>query len=229
MEDFFKGLLWLHIAAGFTGFFVAPAAMIAKKGGDWHRKWGKIYLWAMVVATGSALILAPHIHSIFLVVIAVFSFYLTFSGYRVLRRKRPDKGQIPAALDWIILLFTLAASIALLILGLLGSGALALIFGIIGILSTAPEVKKYLNPKQDKTNWFTAHMTAMIGSYIAATTAFSVTNLSFLPWYVAWLWPTVIGTVVISFWVRSYAIKFAKGKRPEELADVRIALLPDAK
>lgn len=40
METFFALNRYLHIAAGFTGFFVAPAALAVRKGGVAHRRWG---------------------------------------------------------------------------------------------------------------------------------------------------------------------------------------------
>lgn len=43
METFFKINLAIHIAAGFTGFFMAPVAMIAKKGDKAHLQWGLGY------------------------------------------------------------------------------------------------------------------------------------------------------------------------------------------
>ena len=46
------GLIF-HVTAGVIGFFVAPAAMITIKGGLWHRRWGKVYFWAMTAATVS--------------------------------------------------------------------------------------------------------------------------------------------------------------------------------
>ena len=47
METFFAINRWIHIAAGFTGFFVAPVALAVRKGGVAHRGWGRVFFWAM--------------------------------------------------------------------------------------------------------------------------------------------------------------------------------------
>ena len=44
-------------------------------------------------------------------------------------------------------------------------------------------------------------MANMIGSYIAAVTAFSVVNFHALPTTIRWLWPTIIGTPLIAIWI----------------------------
>src|SRR4051812_11342254 len=90
-----------HVLFGFIAFFVAPAAMMTKKGGLAHRRWGKIYFWSMVVVAVTALIAALVQHNYFLAFVSVFSFYLAFGGYRVLFRKSALRGELPKALDWI--------------------------------------------------------------------------------------------------------------------------------
>ena len=91
--------LWIHVAAGMTALFVAPGAMIAKKGKMWHRRWGKIYFWCMFIVVVSAVVVASVKPNLFLLLLAVFSFYLSFSGYRVLYRKKP--GTAVPLLDWV--------------------------------------------------------------------------------------------------------------------------------
>ncbi len=102
MKTLVEILRWIHIAAGFTAFFVAPVAMVVRKGGPTHRSWGKLYFWAMTVATITALVVAAYRPNIFFLLIAIFSFYLSFTGYRILYRKRPDKGQRAEVLDWAV-------------------------------------------------------------------------------------------------------------------------------
>jgi hypothetical protein len=60
--------------------------------------------------------------------------------------------------------------------------------------------------------WWYKHMANMIGSYIAAVTAFSVVNFSFLPITVRWLWPTIIGTPLIALWITYYKLRFNRPK-----------------
>lgn len=87
--------LGLHVAVGFVALFVAPGAMLARKGSRWHRRWGKVFVGAMSVVAASALFLAVMGGDTFLSLVAIFSFYLAFSGWRVLRRKRLADGDRP--------------------------------------------------------------------------------------------------------------------------------------
>ena len=80
-ETMIQSLRWTHILAGFIAFFVAPVALITQKGGPAHRRWGKVYFWAMTVGTITALIVAAYRPNIFLLLIAVFSLFLFFTVF----------------------------------------------------------------------------------------------------------------------------------------------------
>lgn len=84
MENFFLVNRWVHITAGFVGFFVAPVALAVRKGGAAHRPWGKVFFGAMVVAGTTALAGAQHLHSLLLLLTAIFSLYTAAFGYRSL-------------------------------------------------------------------------------------------------------------------------------------------------
>src|SRR5207245_5580140 len=100
MDSLVTTLRWIHISAGMIALGLAPIAMLTVKGGRAHRRWGKTYFWAMAVVASTAVILALWRPQIFLALLAVFSFYLAFTGYRVLWRKRPGRWQGPVAVDW---------------------------------------------------------------------------------------------------------------------------------
>ena len=224
--------LWLHIGAGFTAFFVAPVTLITRKGGGTHRRWGKVYFWAMAVATLSSLVVAAYRPNLFLFLIGIFSFYLAFTGYRVLARKRPEQGQKATALDWSVTTITLLSSLAMIVWGAthLLNGPMSLnpvlfVFGILGAFSAGSDMKAYLWPSPDKNAWYFNHMAGMVASYIAAVSAFAVVNLIFLPPLVRWLGPTAIGVPLLSLWIRSYRNKFNQGVKPMEVAIVRDKVL----
>ena len=96
MEPLIATLRWIHIAAGMLALGLAPAAMLTVKGGRAHRRWGKTYFWAIAVVASTAVVLGLFRPQIFLVLLAVFSFYQAFSGYRALSRKRPLRVKGPA-------------------------------------------------------------------------------------------------------------------------------------
>jgi len=230
METAIMFLRWLHIAAGFTAFVVAPCAMISRKGGEAHRRWGKIFFWSMATVALTAIIIAAYRPIIFLLLVAVFSFYSAFTGYRVLYRKRPDKGQRATSLDWSAALMTVAGSATLIVLGLFAPSVLrispiiALVFGILGIILAGRDLKKFIRPPAQKSQWFIDHLGGMLGAYLAAVSAFSVVNFDFLPTVVRWLWPTAIGTPGIFIWINYYQKKFRKGAEASQVATVRIGM-----
>ncbi|GAB5521299.1 MAG: hypothetical protein RhofKO_35500 [Rhodothermales bacterium] len=212
MEMLHTVSLWIHVAAGMTALFVAPGAMIARKGKTWHRRWGKIYFWCMFVVAVSAVVMASVKPNLFLLLLAVFSFYLSFSGYRVLYRKKP--GATVPMLDWIVTGGTVIASMGMGIYGatvLMGGesfGAVMMVFGILGTWGAGQDLYQFVRPPKSKQAWFFKHMNGFLASYIATVSAFSAVNFFFLPPVVRWLWPTVLGTIGIAVWARHYRKTF---------------------
>src|SRR5881398_1763052 len=172
----------------------------------------------MAVVASTAVILALWRPQIFLALLAVFSFYMAFTGYRALSRKRPNQGQGPAAIDWAAALVTFAVSAALVVLGLIRPGAswqrlgvVPVVFGVLGMILAGLDIGKFVRPPADRNAWWFAHMRGMLGSYIATVTAFSVVNFTFLPTAVRWLWPIVVGTPLIAAWITYYRLRFRRG------------------
>ena len=65
--------------------------------------------------------------------------------------------------------------------------------------------------------WWYTHLGNMIGSYIAAWTAFSVVTLPvILPHagFFLWLWPTAVGVPAIVIMIGYYKRKFAPRTKP---------------
>jgi hypothetical protein len=196
---------------------LAPLAMLTVKGGRAHRLCGKVYFWAMAVVAVTAVVLALWRPQIFLALLAVFSFYMAFSGYRALSRKRPAEGQGAGALDWTAALVTLVVSAALVVLGLVRPGSswqrlgiVPVVFGALGMILAGLDIAKFVRPPADRNAWWFAHMGGMLGSYIATVSAFSVVNFAFLPIAARWLWPTVVGTPLIAVWIAYYRIRFRR-------------------
>lgn len=219
LDDIIQIVLWLHIAAGFTAFFVAPVALVTRKGGSTHRTWGKVYFGAMTFSVLSSLIVAAYRPNIFLFLVGIFSFYLAFTGYRVLRRKRPEQGDTATTWDWAIAGFTLAVSMFMIARGSIDLHTFALqvnpvliLFGTLGMIASGNDLYKFVRPSRDKNAWYFDHMAGMTASYLAAVSAFSVVNFTFLPLLVRWLWPTVIGAPLLALWIARYKIKFHRAK-----------------
>lgn len=203
METFFQFNRYLHIAAGFTGFFVAPVALAVRKGGPAHRRWGRAFFWAMAVAGTTALVGAQHIHSLFLLLTAVFSLYMAGFGYRSLFLKRLAWDARVAAFDWVV-----AGAGLLVFLGTVayafGTGNVPVgVFGSIGAVTAGRQLRGYARAGHwTKTQWLLNHISGFVASYIAAVSAFSVTSLHFIPFPYNFLWPTALGVPVIAWWHR---------------------------
>jgi hypothetical protein len=218
-----SALLLVHILAGVTALAVAPIAMVTAKGGPTHRRWGKVYFWMMAVVAVTAVPLGLWRPNYFLILVAVFSFYFAFRGYRILLRKNPERGDGARAVDWGAAVATFLASAALVVLGISQPSPLwvrlapvAIVFGIGGGVTTGFDMVRFVRPPTERMAWWYGHMGGMLGSYIATVTAFSVVNFDFLPTVARWLWPSVVGTPLIVLWIAYYKRKFAR--RPKAAA-----------
>lgn len=224
MQDpvWFRTLLTLHIAAGFASFLIAPVALFTAKGGKAHRLWGKFYFWAMSVVAGSALILALFRPVLFLALVAVFSFYNSFAGYRVLKMKKlASQPQQVLRIDWAVGGTTFLASLALAVFAICRPAWVqnmtipGVIFGFLGMGISGQTLSGFVNPARDKMFWWYGHVRGMIGSYIAAWTAFCVVTLGPLvpnSW-VVWVLPTAIGVPAIALTIAHYQRKFNANRR----------------
>jgi len=212
-----KGLLGVHVLAGATAFLMAPVALVTAKGGKAHRRWGKVYLWAMGIVAATALPMALYRPVLFLALVAVFSFYACFSAWRVLALKDLSRGGNAKPIDWFAAVVTFAASACLAGFAVFKPalvqhmGIVAIVFGIIGMSLAFGQMRSFLWKPTEKMFWWYTHLGNMIASYIAAWSAFSVTTLSLLlghGWYV-WLWPTMVGVPAIALTTAYYKRKFA--------------------
>jgi hypothetical protein len=212
-----KMFLTIHIAAGASSFLFAPLALATAKGGKQHKRWGMVYLWSMGVVAATALPLAFFFPVRFLALVAVFSFYYAFSGYRVLRLKELARGGSAELIDWIAGVITFAASALLAWLSWFHPESIevlplvGVIFGFIGMRGAATQMISFVRKPKEKMFWWYTHLGNFIGSYIAAWSAFSVVTLTRVignHWYV-WLWPTMVGVPAIIVTTAYYQRKFA--------------------
>ncbi len=222
-----RALLYFHIACGITGFICAPIALISAKGGRTHRRWGKIYFWAMTGVAITALTLSFALPIYFLAMVSIFSFYAAYAAYRILYLKDLAHGGRPRIYDWAAAILTIASSFVLFLMGFLEPRLMAVgliqvagytisivsvVFGFLGMRLGSASLQTFLKPPDERMFWWFRHMQGMIASYIAAMTAFFAVNLSRWfgsAWWV-WLWPTIIGVPAIYLWTKYYRNKFSR-------------------
>ena len=198
-----RPLLYLHIFAGFISLGIAYFLLFIKKGNKRHKKLGMIYVYGMstIFLTAIPLSLLGEFNS-FLFVIAIFSFYLAFSGYRQGRDRYGAREQIDKVLGVFItatgiLFYGLAVSAYLaedsMWITSVIFGTIALVFGINDFL----RMKIVERPNfYDRTN---LHLNLMLAGTIATTTAFIVTIDPFSILWLNWVAPTIVGTPIIIY------------------------------
>jgi uncharacterized membrane protein len=208
----FKIFLALHIAGGTTALLAGAAAMIAPKGKRAHSFAGQTYFWAMAAVCASAVVMCFLRPQQFLFYVAIFSFYLAFTGRRMTERKQlGDKAEVQ---DWTAAVLAALGGGALIVRGVwslaLGEsfGWVNVVFGALCLGFSLRDMVSFVHPPQEKTYWFFTHLTRMLAAYIATFTAFAVVNVKFLPALAVWLLPTVVGSIGIAVWTRYYRQKF---------------------
>ncbi|MCY3691737.1 MAG: hypothetical protein OXH30_07035, partial [Chloroflexi bacterium] len=90
-------LLVIHIVAGSIALLTALAALVTAKGGTIHVRAGRVYAIGMTLIFLTAVPLAILGADVFLLLIAFFSFYLIFAGWRFAR----NRSRRPQPVDWL--------------------------------------------------------------------------------------------------------------------------------
>ncbi|GAB3041228.1 DUF2306 domain-containing protein [Spirosoma pulveris] len=228
MKTIILSLLILHIATGITALLVGLIPMIAQKGGRLHNRAGLIYVYCMITVAVSALLLCAlqpfKMMRLFLTGIAVFSFYLSMTGWRATKQKKLGPTRADKGLTFVTLLVSLAMiGFGIYLLTLHGPSFFPILFTFFGLLTitfAGRDVQAMTRPAE-KMHWFFQHFTRMGGSYIATFTAALVTNLPrLLPTHApewmttaGWMAPSLVGGMLIGFTVRYYKLKFSGSKR----------------
>ncbi|MEZ4806309.1 MAG: hypothetical protein R2815_02385 [Flavobacteriales bacterium] len=230
-ETVLSFLLGLHVLAGSVSLVVAPLAMLVAKGGNWHRIWGKTFFYGMGLVALTAILLGFIRPNVLMALVALFSFHMIASGYRALYLKKLHEGQKPRRIDHVIQGSAGVVNLGIFLWGLShlflgnsdGTALIFLVFGSIGLLMVLMNMRRFFKRNHDKQEWLYGHMTGFLGGYIATVSAFSAVNMGFIePKWLQWLWPTIIGSPLIFYWVRYYRGRFTRGRRPKDIMKVRI-------
>jgi len=212
-------LIMVHVAAGILSLLSGLLAIIAKKGGKLHRKTGLLYFFSMLVIFITALGIVIFIEfNFFLLVIAVFSFFMSFTGYRALKRKKPnqviwiDKWMAYLALAFGVLLIAYGLYTSF-ITGNIKNLILPGIFGTFLSSNSYKDIKHFQKTEYERLWWWFHHLNFMLTSFIACITAFLVNNVYKVINlgtynFIFWLIPTIVLVPFIIRWNRFYRNKF---------------------
>ena len=213
----FKSLLLLHIAGGTVGLISGTIAASVHKGTPGHKLSGKFFFWGMLVASIAALLLSnlPDHHNIFLFAVGGFTFYMISSGYRIVFLKRKGMKSF-SIIDYTIFLFGAGFGVFLLYMGIYNIingnnfGMVPCVFGFVCIGFAKNDYIMIFRNVPVKEIWIHSHIVRMMGAMIASYTAVLVVNVKMEPNWVLWLAPTLVGTFLITFFIRKYAPKAPK-------------------
>lgn len=155
----------------------------------------------MVVAGTTALAGAQHIHSLFLLLTAIFSLYMAAFGYRSLFLKHLAWDARVGRFDWAVVGVGLVVFLSTVGHGLRVGNVPVTVFGSLGALTAFRQLRGYAKAGQwVKKQWLLNHISGFMASYIAAVSAFSVTSLPFIPFPYNFLWPTALGMPISAWW-----------------------------
>jgi hypothetical protein len=219
-------LLMLHVAGGSVALASMLVPLFTSKGGSVHRRAGWVFVGGMTIVSLTAFVLAGvraltdptpqgQQAGVFLFYIALLTGAGVSAGIRVLRAKHRVA---PHRHRWDVGVAAALAAGGLLALGygLVMQHALTAAFSLIGIVNGAGQLRYWLRPPSHHMHWWFEHMSAMLGSCIAATTAFLVLNADRLGVetlsLALWLAPSVIGVPTIAIWTRHYRRKFGPAR-----------------
>ncbi len=218
MEQTIKIFIYIHAFFGGLGLITGAISIISKKGSLIHKRTGKLFSIGMLASSLISLPIAwmPNHKNLFLFLIGLFTIYMVLAGNRALSFKSKHKKQA----DWtdkIISGSMLFFSILMTALGTYGvlnnveNSILFLFFGGFGLFMTIKDFRFFKNFTKTKNSWLTIHIGKMIGAFIASITAFIVAGLG-IGSLIAWLAPTIFGTIYIIYWNRKLRVKPAIGK-----------------
>ena len=206
-------LLILHIGAGSLALLTAAIAVFTPKGQKWHVLSGRVYAIAMTLVFLTAVPLSLLGADILLLLIAFFSFYLVFAGWRFARNRRGA----PHTVDWTATAIMLTTGLGMgLYAGVLaGSGdsqwvTMAVFAAIAVALGVADGLYHRLR-RATGGRRVSRHLTNMLGGTIATITATLVVNVETNPEWIAWILPTVVITPFITWWNFRIARQYRTG------------------
>lgn len=214
MDNLYLITLITHIISGYTALTIGAVVIFARKGNRVHRLLGRIFYFAMLGVALTSIGLSVYKELLFLFHIALFVLYQTYAGFRSVR----DKTLFPAMGDYFILIMAFINGIFML----KSLIPVLMIFGAINMFLIYMDLRIYYSmikkTEIKKLTWLARHIGMMIGSYIAAITAFLVVNINGTGHYfwIVWLGPTLVLVPVIRFFVNKYTKKSNAEYNPAE-------------
>jgi uncharacterized membrane protein len=209
-------ILVLHIVGGAVGLLTGTVNFFAKKGGNFHKIVGKLFVYGMLTSSVCSLVLSILHPNYLLFMIGIFTLYMVGTGIRYIHFKKLESYKA-GLLDWILTVALLVAAIFFMITGIwlviksLHFGLVCVVFSLFALFFVKQDCENYRGKSKLRNYWLLAHLSRMTGGYIASLTAFLVVNAQYLPRQipvvVIWLFPSLILVPFIIGWSIKLAVK----------------------
>ncbi|MCZ8132041.1 MAG: hypothetical protein O9284_12190 [Steroidobacteraceae bacterium] len=241
MHDAFRLFVALHIATGSIGLLAFWVPVVGRKGGDAHRRWGRVFTWSML-ATGAAAVgistctildpLGTHPHLVgshsevwirdvfgwMMLCLAVLTVNLAWYGWLCVKNARDHR----ANREW----RNLALQAALLAAAAncawqAWATRMPLLYGVavLGFATVATNLWFLYSPRPPPGMWLKEHVKALVGAGISVYTAFmafglvrTVPSLALHP--ALWAVPLTIGLGLILYHRWDIGRKYARTVPP---------------
>ncbi|MEM9171635.1 MAG: hypothetical protein AAGA84_02910 [Pseudomonadota bacterium] len=222
-EWLFHKLVWVHIVSGSVGLATFWVAILSRKGAKTHKKWGKVFAWALIftgfVATGISFCTliaplethpfsddAPLVRGIFgwmMLYLAVMTINLAWYGIACIRNKHAHAKNRNALL-FILQALTLVTAVNCLVHGVLLGQSLMVGISIVGIAASLLNTQFMLSEAPAAQEWLIQHTRGLVGAGISVYTAFLAFGaVNLLPKYALnpalWATPTVLGVTYLLY------------------------------
>jgi len=198
----YRLLLWLHIASGHVALAAAVGAMLTGKGSRWHVYTGRLFTLGMALVFVTAVPITLMRPNLFLLLVAIFSFYLALTGWLRARNRTGARlpGERVAAAAMAVVAIGMLARGVFMLAGGQSMGLVLVVFSGIGGTLAALDLRPAPGARYRGVTRIAGHLTRMLAGTIAAVTAFSVVNIRVEPAVIVWLAPTVVLTPLIVYW-----------------------------
>ena len=165
---------------------------------------GQVYFWAMFAIFATAIPMSILKPNLFLLLIAIFSFYFALIGLRLAKNRRGT----PHAIDWVTVVVMMVTGLAMSAYGAYmlsaahDNGIVMLAFGLFGCRTGYRDFQRLRTGGLRGQTRIARHLTSMLGASIATLTAFLTTNINLKPEWILWLGPALLITPFIVWWNR---------------------------
>lgn len=220
MQQLFNILIIIHIAGGTLGLIAGTIAAAVVKGKKTHILAGRLFTTGMLTAAVSALIISnlPDHNNIFLFAVGGFTFYMVTTAWRIIAvKKNKNAEKVFTPIDYLLFIFGLGFALFLLYLaaiGIIAGNTFNIVPGVFGLICLSfvwKDIQLLSGKSTVKQVWLYNHITRMMGAMIASYTAFLVVNVQIDMQWILWLLPTLIGSILITKFVRKYVPKKLAG------------------